>query len=139
MLLSEGSDFLKELIQSFIQSMVILEANCQLYKYKKSKFIMYLEEINNNLFEIFSFIKQVKENVKYIDLIIIDEDNLLFKLDSLMNQIIFPDNLITKKGIGLLPIQKSCISTKGFRWDVGINYHLKSFNILGFFKAKRWF
>jgi len=35
-----------------------------------------------------------------------------------MNVILFPKKLFTKKGIGLLPLEKSVISTRGFQWDV---------------------
>jgi len=121
--LNEDNLFFQKLALDFICGMLILEENFPNFKSKKTKFFMYFDEFSSNIFEIMSFLKKIKENFIYIDLIIIDNNSILFKLDSCLNHIIFPSNFLSKKGVGLLPIDRSVISTKGLKWDVGILYH----------------
>jgi len=116
---TEENSFLHELALVFLNGMLALEENCPYYKYNKSKIIIFLDEIFFDIFELLFFMKKIKEKIIFVDLIIMNSENIIFKLDSCMNQIYFPDNLISKKGIGLLPTKKSLISTKGFKWDVG--------------------
>jgi len=115
----ENTLFLQELALVFFYAMLSLEENFPDYKYKKSKIMIYLDEIEFNLFELFFFLEKVKEKILFVDLIIMNAENIIFKLDTCMNQIYFPDNFISKKGIGLLPIKQSVISTKGLKWNIG--------------------
>jgi thiamine pyrophosphokinase len=53
-----------------------------------------------------------------IDFIIFTDENIFFPLNSGMNKIFVPDIIFTRRGVGLLPMEKSIISTKGLKWDV---------------------
>jgi len=131
--LIEENSFLYDLSIIFIYGMLILEDNHPDYKYKKSKIILFVDEITFDIFEILFFLKKIKDNILFIDLIIMNEENIIFKLNPFMNQIIFPENLITKKGIGILPSKKSIISTKGLKWDVGKIYDKDFFSFTNIF------
>jgi thiamine pyrophosphokinase len=66
---------------------------------------------------------KIKNEINFIDLILVDYFNISFLLNDNMNYLIFPEELITKKGIGILPFEKSVISTRGLKWDVSNFYY----------------
>ena len=117
-----NNDLFHDLTIQFIKSVLNLEEKFQDFRYKKSKIILYSDIYIDleNLLCLFSFFKIIKSSFKFLDVILMNEDNIFFKLDNLMNHIIIPNILFSKKGIGILPIKKSCICTKGFKWDIGI-------------------
>jgi hypothetical protein len=84
------------------------------------KVIIYLDGEADDLetIIILNFFKKFKKNFLNIDLMILTDDSLTFPLHSGMNAVFLSRSLFTKKGIGLLPLEKSVISTKGLRWDV---------------------
>jgi hypothetical protein len=89
---------------------------------KKVKIIFYID-FNNSDLEIFYilnfFIKNVDFGIKNnFKIIFLSDENMLIKLGPGMNYIYISENLFTKKGVGLLPVKNSIISTKGLMWDV---------------------
>jgi hypothetical protein len=77
---------------------------------------------------------------KYQNIIttIITDYSVVSCLNPGMNKIYISNSLFTKKGVGLLPISKSIISTKGFKWDIGIIY-IKSRPLENFFWFKSFY
>ena len=53
-----------------------------------------------------------------IQLILMFKESIVCKLFKGSNIIYLPICLLTRKGVGLLPISKSKISTKGLKWNV---------------------
>jgi hypothetical protein len=75
------------------------------------------EEIDE-LYNYMSLIYKFQSLHPYIQLILLFDNSIVFLLNIGMNVLYLPDNLFTGKGVGLYPIKKSVISTKGFEWDV---------------------
>lgn len=91
-----------------------------------SKLILYLsyEEIDE-LYNYMSLIYKFQSLYPNIQLILLFDNSIVFHLNIGMNLLYLPDNLFTGKGVGLYPIKKSVISTKGFEWDVSKLFVIK--------------
>jgi hypothetical protein len=87
---------------------------------ERMEHIFYLDFEENDiyLFIILNFLKKIEKNNLHGKVTIVTNKSIMCVLSPGMNTILFSDNLFTKKGLGLLPLQKSIISTKGLRWDV---------------------
>lgn len=87
-----------------------------------SKVIIYFdtEKIDLEVFLILNFLTKFKNssNFRNLDIIMISDTTIIFPLHSGMNTIFLSRSLFTKYGLGLIPLEKSSISTKGLRWDV---------------------
>jgi hypothetical protein len=86
------------------------------------KVIIYLdtEKIDLEVFLILHILKKFKNSPKFqnLDIIIMSDETIIFPLHPGMNTIFLSRSLFTKHGLGLIPLEKSSISTKGLRWDV---------------------
>jgi hypothetical protein len=85
-----------------------------------SKIIFYIDYEQSDIifFEILIFMTKISKLNSEIELIILTDDSVIFPLKLGMNYVYLSNCLFTRKGVGLLPMEKSIISTKGFEWDV---------------------
>jgi hypothetical protein len=86
---------------------------------KESEIILFLYidiDYNNIFFEILNLLHTLKNDP--VKIFIINNNSILCPLKSGMNNIYLSNSLFTTKGIGLLPLEESIISTRGLRWDV---------------------
>lgn len=83
----------------------------------KPRLILYVEIHGIELFIILSILHKFSQKNIFLQLIVIDDDNVMLPLEKGMNKIYFPTNLFSKEGVGLLPLELSKISTRGLKWD----------------------
>lgn len=86
--------------------------------------IYYVRDVEIELmYSVFNFLTRKKDSdLSRVHHIFLTDESICVKLNEGLNNIYLPQSLFTKKGIGLLPISRSIVTTRGLRWDVK-DYH----------------
>jgi hypothetical protein len=115
MSINEKETYFLDCTEKLLESLSNQNKSCE-----KSKYILYLDSEENDLFLfiILNFLKKLVKHNHHNMISIITNKSIMCVLSPGMNTLLFSENLFTKKGLGLLPLEKSIISTKGLRWDL---------------------
>ena len=111
----------KEILISGIEKAIeILKAELKSHNIKcDAKLILYLNyEDIEELFNYMSILHNYQSLYPDVQIILFFNESIAFKLSLGMNMINLSKALFTKKGVGLYPMKKSVLSTKGLKWDI---------------------
>jgi hypothetical protein len=115
---SEDKTFLQSILEcAYLE---FLDRTQNILKQDKCKIIFYLDlDEKTDLLTVIHSILKIKTISTFYDLILLTDSSISSFLETGINIIYLPkNNIFTGKGIGLIPIEKSIISTKGLKWDV---------------------